>query len=110
MKLRPNSTSAHSCVRCNAALDLAVGQVRATCAPCAASLSAMHAALEYAMFRRTYYWCSTEGTSFEWLINNGYSKEIQSPKLVRPPMVQVTLDDVLKTPWSKLGKLLESSG
>jgi len=89
MKLRPNSISAASCVRCNAAFSPTVDQVRATCAPCAASLSAMHDALEYTMFRRTYYWCSTEGTSFEWLIANGYSKEIQSKKLARPPMVQV---------------------
>ena len=100
MKLRPISAAYSHCVRCNAPFDPAGVQVRATCSPCATDLRLMHTALEYTMLRRTYYLCSTEGTSFEWLIANGYAKEITTqhgPYLPRvAPMVQVpSVDKVL---------------
>lgn len=99
MKLRPNSAAGASCVRCNAPFDPAGVQVRATCSPCATDLRLMHTTLEYTMFRRTYYLCSTEGTSFDWLIANGYGKEITTcvgpylPRVV--PMVQVPMVQAL---------------
>lgn len=78
MKLRSANSAAHAshCVRCEVPLTEAVGQVRATCLPCAKALTLMHAYSEYTMYRRTYYMCSTEGTSYQWLLDNGYGKEI----------------------------------
>lgn len=96
MKLRPANSAAHShCVRCNAAFSEAVGHVRATCSPCAAALSLLHSYSEYTMYRRTYYMCSTEGTSYQWLLDNGYGKEISLfAGLPRPaPMVQAPRAD-----------------
>lgn len=101
MKLRPTSTTpASHCVRCNAAFSELVGQVRATCSPCATALALLHKQQEYTMYRRTYYLCSTEGTSYQWLIDNGYGKEVTLsygpprgvPMVQAPPVDQVLVN------------------
>lgn len=105
MKLRPNSTSAASCVRCNAAFGPTVGQVRATCTPCATALLKMHAYSEYSMYRRTYYMCSTEGTSYDWLMKHGYEKEI-----VKHPDIYKHYNVPAPTPAASVVQVLEGSG
>ena len=52
------------------------------------------------MYRRTYYLCSTEGTSYQWLIDNGYGKEVtlsygplrSVPMVQAPPVDQVQVN------------------
>jgi hypothetical protein len=73
-----NNIEGHSkCVRCKIPLESTWGKPH--CGLCKRELDAMHAALEYTMFRKTYYTCSTEGTSLEWLLKNGYGKDIILP-------------------------------
>lgn len=67
-----------NCVRCKIPLEATWGH--AQCGLCKRELAAMHAAQEYTMFRKTYYTCSTEGTSLEWLLKNGYAKDIVLPQ------------------------------
>lgn len=81
----------HNCVRCSIPLEATWGH--AQCGLCKRELAAMHAALEYTMFSKTYYVCSTEGTSLEWLLKNGYGKDIILPHSVyTKPMDQALVN------------------
>lgn len=77
----PQKAEGHSshCIRCGVPPTTDVVQVRACCMPCSIQLGTMHASSEYVMFRRAYYIPSTEGTSLDWLLNNGYGREVQLP-------------------------------
>jgi len=66
------------CIRCKIPLEVTWGH--AQCGLCKRELAAMHAAVEYTMFRKTYYTCSTEGASLTWLLRNGYAKDIILPQ------------------------------
>lgn len=71
----------HNCVRCKIPLEATWGH--AQCGLCKRELAAMHAASEYVMFGKAYYIPCTEGASLEWLLNNGYKKDIVLPQSVR---------------------------
>lgn len=76
----PAKSGAHgaNCVRCNAAPV----EIRAVCTGCYTHLSTMHSANEYVMFNKTYYISCQEGTSLEWLLQNGYKRDIVLPNFV----------------------------
>ncbi len=74
-----------NCVRCKIPLEVTWGH--AQCGQCKRELAAMHAACEYVFFRKTYYVPCTEGTSLEWLLQNGYKKDIILPQSTRTPSV-----------------------
>lgn len=76
MKLRPEKVALTSCVRCNAPFTEAGGQVRALCSPCDYKLQDMHWRAEYALYGKTYYHISPEGTSMIWLKENGYVRDV----------------------------------
>lgn len=82
MKLRPaEQASRTSCVRCTQAFTEAGGRVRALCSRCDYQLQELHYVSEYVLYGKTYYQCSPEGTTHQWLCNNfGYIKDIHLPR------------------------------
>lgn len=90
MKLRPAANPAPtSCVRCDMAFTKESGQVRALCSRCDYQLQEVHYISEYVLYGATYYQCSPEGTSHQWLCNNGYMKDIHLPPV--PELRGITL-------------------
>lgn len=80
--LQAQNTKGHGskCVRCKIPLERSWTKFQ--CGACKRELDAMHTACEYVMFRKTYYIPCTEGTSLEWLLKNGYGKDIVLPKSI----------------------------